>query len=154
MPWPGLESLPLFVNDAVPTMPFSQRMLHVHLPLYAHMFEEIFARPRPWVFGLVSVKGGLKALCSSSSVNATAHGYAADQDDAHFQSGGPQEATPAQQRAADAGVGPQGHEQVHVGVVMEVDRAVRLNTGALMILATSIARFQVGDMHLPVTNAS
>lgn len=126
--WPGGARLPLFVNDAVPTMPFSQRLLHVHLPLYAHMFEEIFTRPRPWVFGLVSVKGGLKALCSEGGAPRA-----------------PEEVVQQQQgeaAAAPAAAAAQSHA-ARVGVVMEVDRAVRLNTGALMILATSVSRFEV-----------
>jgi len=42
--------------------PHVQEILHVLAPHWVHMFERIFAQPRPWVFGHLYLPGGSKNL--------------------------------------------------------------------------------------------
>jgi Lon protease-like protein len=41
-----------------------QEVLHVHVPHYTHMFEQILAGPKPWQFGHVYLPGGSRNLGS------------------------------------------------------------------------------------------
>jgi Lon protease-like protein len=41
---------------------FLQEFLHVLAPHYVHMFEAIFSRPRPWLFGHLLLPAGSKNL--------------------------------------------------------------------------------------------
>lgn len=43
-----------------------QEVLHVMAPHYVHMFEAIFSRPRPWLFGHLYLPGGSRNLGRSN----------------------------------------------------------------------------------------
>lgn len=43
-----------------------QEILHVMAPHYSHMFEGVFSRPRPWLFGHLYLPGGSKNLGAPS----------------------------------------------------------------------------------------
>lgn len=46
--------------------PVLQEILHVMAPHYVHMFEGVFSRPRPWLFGHLYLPGGSKNLGAAS----------------------------------------------------------------------------------------
>lgn len=43
-------------------VPYPQEILHVHVPHYTHMFEQLMAGPRPWHFGHVYLPEGSRNL--------------------------------------------------------------------------------------------
>mgnify|MGYP001806745145 CR=1 FL=1 len=106
----ALLDLPLWRADST-VLVGQQSLLHIHTPLYVHMFDALFAQSPcgPWYFGHVRLPGGSRNL-----------------------------------GAAEWELCRQGSCAPHVGVLMEVNRAVRLEDGKLMVIATGVARIRVG----------
>ncbi|WIA38615.1 hypothetical protein OEZ86_001925 [Tetradesmus obliquus] len=58
------SNLPLWRTEWA-VLPGCQEFLHVLAPHYVHMFEAIFSRPRPWLFGHLLLPAGSRSLGSA-----------------------------------------------------------------------------------------
>lgn len=107
-----------------------QEVLHVHVPHYLHMFDQIMAGPRPWRFGHVYLPGGSEALGTSEAQiipSQPGQSIASDSGSALPRSSG---------GGADRVSAPT------VGTIMELVAAVK-STDGLIVLAYGVGRMQV-----------
>mmetsp|Transcript_21045 Transcript_21045/g.63327 ORF Transcript_21045/g.63327 Transcript_21045/m.63327 type:complete len:679 (+) Transcript_21045:189-2225(+) len=127
---PGaLPDLPLWRVQWA-SLPGTQEVLHVHVPHYLHMFDQIMAGPRPWRFGHVYLPGGSEALGKPEAQiipSQPGQSIASDSGSALPRSSGP---------GAGRASAPT------VGTIMELVAAVK-STDGLIVLAYGVGRMQV-----------